>query len=278
MPHRKGWPYLLERASSSDSDYRKLAVVRAYSWVEHALEASGLGRKTRRSVAERLLIAYGQGSLRPELTSDVLREAIRVRHAAAHEDSVPSASGCAEGVAALSSAWTDLRRAYVTLQRALDLASRIAVVDGVLQVLLFGSLARGTSHPADIDLLALDDGRYSAEIEADESLDYHDTTRITKHAFRSLGLRDATLKHATMCRWIDLLVFDGNRLGADRDYTRRISSRQSDPNFFLNISRDVRQYTAHPRRFGTTTWPVFVSLRQVSADLERLGFAGGTTK
>lgn len=277
---RKGWPYLLERASRSDRDARKIAVVRAYSWVEHALEASGLGRKSLRrksrrcSVAERLLIAHSQGSLRPELTSDVLREAIRVRHEAAHKDTIPSDNVCSEAVVVLRNAWSDLRRAYVTFQHALDLASRIAAVDGVLHVLLFGSLARGDADPGDIDLLALDDGRYSAEIEADESFDYQDTTHIAKHAFRLLHLRDATLKHAAICRWIDLLVFNGKLLGTDAEYTRDISARQSDSHFFLNIARDVRQYLAYPRRFEAATVPVFVSLQQISTNLEILGFAG----
>jgi hypothetical protein len=270
---RKGWSYLTERASSSDRDDRKLAVFRAYSWVEHALEASGLGRKSRRSsVADRLLFAHSQNQLRPELTVETVRDAIRVRHAAAHEDLIPSPIICTQAVEVLNCAWSDLRKSFVTLEHALDLASRIAVVDGIIHVLLFGSLARRTGEPGDMDLLALDDGRYSSEIEAVESLDYHDTTRITKHAFCSLNIRDKILKHAAMCRWIDLLIFDGTRLGIDLEYTRELSARQSDPNFFLNISRDVRQYSPYSRCFEQTTVSSFITLQQISTSLENLGF------
>ena len=274
MQNRKGWPYLIERASSSDRDTRQSAVIRAYSWLEHALEASGLSAKSRKSIADRLLMASERGSLDSGLSLQVLREAIRVRHVAAHGDSVPSSAVCTSAVASLSTAWSDLRRTYVTVGQALNLAAGIASAGGVSNVLLFGSLARSSTDPGDIDLLALDDGRYSSELEAKDSAGYQDATRITEHAIHALGLRDSTLAHASKCRWVDLHIFNGDRLGIDRAYTAEISMRQSDPNFFLNISRDALEHARNPERFERTKVPVFVSLRLVSSSLARLGFVG----
>jgi hypothetical protein len=160
VTERQGWEYLAERAVASNRDSRKIAVLRAYSWGEHALKASGLRKQRGIRTANLLLQAYFARMLNAELTEHAIRSAILIRHEAAHEDTIPGIDACGHAVAALSIAWHDLRSQYVTLKRAESIAAQITSIDGVRHVLLYGSLARSHPQPGDIDLLIMDDGRY----------------------------------------------------------------------------------------------------------------------
>jgi predicted nucleotidyltransferase len=145
-------------------------------------------------------------------------------------------------------------------------------VDGVLNVFLFGSLARKVRYPGDIDILIFDDGRYSSDIEENEDLLYEDTMRLTLECIKLLNLREATLKAAAKCRWVDMLLINGDRLQSDSGYRSRISGRQIDSNFFLNISNDLEEYSTTSNSFVETNVPLFRKLKRIAESLDALGF------
>jgi predicted nucleotidyltransferase len=261
-----GWRNIEQRASASERISRRDAVIQAYAWTETALQASGL---TKGSVAKRLLLAQQKGMLRTSLTEGVVRNAIRVRHDAAHDRTLPGSDQCKKAVDCWLSAWNDLRMAYVTVERARNIASQITCIDGIIRVFLFGSLARSVRNPGDIDLLVFDNGACSDVIEADSEFGYKDTQRITQKAIDLLGLADTTLDEAARCRWLDLLILNGELFGSNLDYTRRVSRRQPDPYFFLNMSKDILEYSGSS--FANTTFPTFIELRRIAEDLDKLG-------
>ena len=145
----RGWPYLLRLGSESNRDLRKISLVRAYAWVEHALGASGF---TNGTVASRLLDAHRNGVLGASLGQAEIREAISLRHRAAHEETIPGVSDCERAIRILATAWEKLRQGFVVFPKACDVADKLSKIEGVAHVYLYGSLARRAASPRDIDL------------------------------------------------------------------------------------------------------------------------------
>jgi hypothetical protein len=101
--------------------------------------------------------------LSEDLLVSRIRAAIRIRRDATHKDSVPSPDHCAEGVDTFSHIWHALSRHFVNLESAVSLGEAILARNRVEAVCLYGSLARGSDDPNDIDLLVLDDGTYTSD-------------------------------------------------------------------------------------------------------------------
>jgi len=266
---RKGWKYLLELAESDSRDDRQVALIRAYSWVEHALGASGLHRR-KEPVASLLLKAHREGLLPATLSIDTMRKAVNTRHLAAHMDTVPGPTECHEAVEALCDTWHSLKRSYVTASNAVEAARMIMSVVGVLSISLYGSLARNSPQPNDIDLLVFDDGRYSHSVNRSD-LAYPDRVRLTRTSLRLLGLHQSPLEHVVNCRWIDIMLINGTLFGADGGHTRMVAKCQPDPYFFLNIAPDVRDYSMNGNCFVDTRVELFLKLREVIQTLCEMG-------
>lgn len=271
----RGWPYLLHCASESDRDLRKISLVRGYAWVEHALEASGLSKQGGGSVAKRLLAAQRTGNLGPSLREAEIREAISLRHRAAHEDTIPAQSDCEKAIRTLAGVWIYLREAFVVLAKACDVATRFLTIHGILEVCLYGSLSRRATAPRDIDLLVFDDGSYSDEIAGGTLAAYIDRAAMTRRVLEALSLRESVLDQAAKCRWMDIMLLNKKRFMDEIPYRKHMASVQPDPYFFLNISSDVLEYSLESQSFREPQMPVFEELRRVNAILSGLGFQVG---
>ena len=267
---RKGWLHLLQLARDNEHEFRQVSLIRAYSWVEHALSASGLPRE-RRPVSMLLYQAYEQGLLSTAPTIESIRRAINTRHLAAHMDTVPPSEECVEAVNVLHETWKCLRTSYVTLSNSAKIARRISSKEGILSVSIYGSIARGGSMPNDIDLLVLDDGRFSSKINPLDHK-YLDTSRLTRICLGLLDLYSFPLADAVNCRWLDAIIIDGTRFGKDLEYTQTLVEYQPDPYFFLNIAQDIQEYDPHSGHFINTGIGVLLRLREIARTLKEMGF------
>lgn len=268
-----GWEYLLELAESKNRDYRQTALIRSYSWIEHALGACGLARDGKiKSISQLLHIAHEQGLLTPDILLSNVKDAVEIRHKAAHVDSVPSPDMCKSAVKILKDAWYSLRKSQITLSNAADISRKIVHIPGIRSVNLYGSLARKASTPKDFDLLVFDDGRYSNEID-EKDLGYIDRVKITRKSLELLGLGYAPrMDSLAKCRWIDVTILNGDLFGKDYDYTSDIATFQPDSYFFLNIASDIKQYDIKLHSFVTNEMDIFISLRKIYNMLRELGF------
>lgn len=267
---RKGWTHLYELAQANERELRQISLIRAYSWVEHALGAVGL-RRGRDPVSKLLYQAYEREYFSVGLRIEAVRKAIQTRHLAAHMDTVPKLEDCLEAVKVLCDVWECLRNHYVTISNAATIAQKIFSKEGILSVSIFGSLARGESEPKDIDLLVLDDGRYSDNVDPLDH-QYLDTAKLTRTALKLLDLLHFPFPHVINCRWFDIIILNGTLFGKDLEYTRSIAKYQPDPYFFLNIAQDIRDYDLHANCFIDTNIFVFLELRNVGHTLRKIGF------
>lgn len=267
---RRGWSHLEEMAGKQERELRQVSLIRAYSWIEHALGAAGL-RRGRDPVSKLLFQAFEKKLLSYSLTSETIRKAVQTRHAAAHMDTVPDTKTSSEAIRVLKDIWESLRKHYVTLATAAEIARLIQSRDGILSVSLFGSLARNSCDPNDIDLLVFDDGRYSDKIDPTDR-QYLDTGKLTRTAMKLLRMMDFPFPHVLNCRWLDIVIIDGTLFGKNITYTRNISTHQPDPYFFLNISKDLRDYDFARNKFIDTSKVPFLELRTISSTLAKMGF------
>lgn len=267
--NRKGWDHLIELAQSDKRESRQIALIRAYSWLEHALNASGF-RRENKSIAKLLIDAYNQGYGPSTLKYDQIRNAIQTRHIATHKDAVPSAVACVRAVKAFSSMWQSLCYNYVTLINAAKIAQTILNKRDILSVSLFGSLSRG-NKANDIDLLVLDNGKYSTKIKFFDT-SYPDMAKLTRRAVKLLSLPEFPYSHIVQCRWLDILLLDGTRFGKDKEYTKTVTSHHIDPYFFVNIAKDLMDFDLHTCDFVDTKIPVFIGLRHMTGGLHDMGF------
>lgn len=241
--------------------------------MEHALEASGIrpgSGRDRRSTAGRIRRALRDGLLGPPVTEADIRAAISTRHDATHGDHVPQPSATKAAVSVLREVWEGLRRSYVCVERAQEIAVDLAACDGVDVVALYGSLARGETEANDIDLLVIDDGRHSKDVTAAD-ISYADRRALTKKVLEHLGLLSGMLEQVVLCRWLDLLLLDGTKLGQDRGYTDEMAGNQPDPYFFLNIAQDLRQFGRHQDCFVDLDIAYFRELQQIARSLASMG-------
>jgi hypothetical protein len=97
--------------------------------------------------------------------------------------------------------------------------------------------------------------------------------KATKAALGKLDVLSPKLKRCTECRWLDIIVIDGKRFGTDAAYTKKLRMAQPDPWFFVNISRDLKQFDEGTGNFRPANRSPFKELRACLADLAKLGFA-----
>jgi hypothetical protein len=270
----RGWDYLLKLARHPDPDQRMIALVRGFAWLENALAAAGLWSGKGPS-APKLYKAAPElfpGLTEKDLTS--LRRDIRLRHQTAHLDEVPGSATCTQAVQQYMNVWALLRNRVVNVDRALDVADRIIRCPHILALYLYGSMARREGQPKDIDLLICDDGRYSDDL-LDSDLEYQegdvDRGKRTKRVLEALGLAEKKLLAMAASRWLDILVLDLSRFGAEIEYTLAVRDRQRDPFFFENIAADLRRLRPAEREFlGCDTEP-FLLIRSTVAQVRQLG-------
>ena len=272
---RKGWPYLIKQAQSDNRELRQVSLIRSYSWVEHALGASGF-RRDKKPICVILYEAYKINSKLKTLPSCDLRDAIKTRNLATHMDDVPSPNVCLRAVKVFGFIWDVLNEHYVNVSNAAEIAQAILRKKNVLSVSLFGSLSRSLNgkykeRANDIDFLVLDNGEYSEKIDLSSSK-YLDTSKITRKASKLLTLPNFPFDHIINCRWLDIVILDGTKFGKDLTYTYKIASCQPDPYFFLNIAQDTHDFDLNTSRFVDTNIPVFLKLRKVADNLREIGF------
>ena len=271
---KDGWEYLINLSSSLNRDERQISLIRSYSWIEHALGASGI-KRDKKPISSLLHQAFDQNLLSNKMTThqlslDKIKAAIKTRHEAAHIDEVPSANKCKYAVETLRDTWIALKNNYVTLNNASYLAKIIMEKEGILSVNLYGSLSRRSKYPNDIDLLIFDDGRYSKNFQ-EEDLSYKDRIMITRKTLNLMNLLGSPINHVVNCRWLDVMILNGGLFGADHNYTSKIMSHQPDPYFFLNISSDIIQYNFAENCFISTQIGIFQKLQEIKNNLISFG-------
>jgi predicted nucleotidyltransferase len=158
------------------------------------------------------------------------------------------------------STWRAIRRLYVTKDTATTLATQALESGAVTHVFLFGSLARGRREPRDIDLLLYVDGEYS-------SLVRRYGRAIDEYTIDDIFTDPTAIKAAARLGWLDLVVVDGRRFGAEPAYTRAIVRQQKDPLFFVNISDGITKYHPAERRWLRGSPKVFARLALIKAQL-----------
>jgi len=265
---RQGWSYLISLAENSNRDLRQVSLIRAYSWVEHALSALGL-KRGRSPVARLLFKALNNGYFPSSLKYHNVQKAINTRHKAAHIDTVPDPKNCIEAVNILSEIWNHCRKNFVNIETAKRLSKELLQQEGVLKVFIFGSLARSHYYPNDIDFLIYDDGRFSKKIEP-KFRQYLDRAKLTRNVLKLMNLLIHPYVHIANCRWMDISIVNGILFGKDNEYTRSISSCQSDPYFFLNIAQDIKEF--HIDKFQKADEDIFNLLREIKELYTKSGF------
>lgn len=291
------WPELKKKSQSTDDFDRTVALASAVGAIEIALTAVGVPRKGREGVQARIDKFWRLATPKqlPEINNiftadDKTRDgkegdnanpllgilsmanlpekikvmrAIRCRNEAVHEHHVPNPEECKIHLGVLHKVWRELRRTFVTRQQASTLAAKFLEIEldtkAVKNVFLFGSLARGKRDPRDIDLLIFDNGELSFAAtgygEVDAILNYKSIDSPENRA-------------ANQCGWIDLVLIDGSRLGADKDYTLSIAKTHDDPLFLINISDGLLSYVPGTKRWSKERPPVFERLALLRRQLE----------
>lgn len=265
-----GWDHLLDTASSKERMFRQSALIRAYAWVEHALDGAAVAGP-RTPIKDR--IARGLSQVRGSTVPDrqLVDDAVSVRNAATHVDKVPGEDACLTAVSTLRAVWHTLSRSFVSEGTAIALARSIAANTAVQYVCLYGSLARRSSEANDIDLFVADDGTCSNDTFQPYGQGTFDAVTHTVDNLVALGIGTTRLEQCAKCRWLDIVMVDGYRFGHDREYTRKLCQAQPDPWFFVNIARDVTRYQPATQAFMGESWP-FTDLAGIADSVEELGF------
>jgi len=262
---RQGWKHLYKLANK-DNDSKKVALIRGYSWIEHALTAIGYS-KNHGSIAQRLLIAKNNGIIESRLTEGMLRLAIKSRHAVAHADRIDPGVNCVKIMSIYEKIWESLKNNFVNITNAKKIANEIANKTGILSVSIYGSLSRVKVKPNDIDMLILDNGIYSDQIK-DTLINYNDPVKRTLFCKNILNLQ--INEEIIKCRWLDISIINGIKLGVEKKYTDKIVSNQPDPYYFFNICEDLLDYNKINDEFNLSNISFFKELRQVKRDFYRI--------
>lgn len=182
----------------------------------------------------------------------------------------------------LHRAWEEIGRCVITRENAGVVCQRWRQRRGILQAHLFGSLARRSATPGDIDILLLDDGTHSSRLAGDierhraaargndfarlseldrwekrfdhmgysvavevllEGLDDADLERgESLAAAEGLGA-DTQLQALSHVGWLDVVVLPHpEAVGGKRDSLIRFQERQRDPRFLWKIAQDVCEW------------------------------------
>lgn len=276
---RTGWKHLLDLAASRNKDDRVAAIVRAYAWIEDALDAANVPKG--KSIASRILSTLQVPAVAGRLSRVQIEEmltvrrrvqpAINVRHRMAHQDTIPSIDECSAAVSTLRDVWHALGRDFVTMDTAITLAERMVKVKGVGTVCLFGSMARGELEPNDLDFLLLGLGEFEHKVSPEYEEGKVDTVFRTNEALEYLQLTERSLLLAAKCRWLDVAVINGTRFGIDRDYTVELRDSQADPWFFEHIALELLSFDARQRIFVEPKEGPFRELHDILLRLQAFG-------
>ncbi len=253
----KYWPEVMRRARRKSPIDRAGALSTAVTLLELSLPALGI-KKDRAGGLRGAVAAFLSDRVGGVAFDDVaFRAAVHARNLAIHEHTVPAAGSVRRHVQAVYRAWISLRREYVTRENAAEVAQALLTANFGTDVYLFGSLAREARGAGDIDLLVYDEGSLSYL-----GSEYGEETS----GLQSVVLQDAlgaAESAALRCGWLDIVVVDGRRFGADRAYTLGVAERHHDKLFFVNISRDLRRYNKETMDWTAERPTLFTRLESI---------------
>jgi predicted nucleotidyltransferase len=227
------WMRVKANAESSDKFDRVSSLASAAGSVEEALTASGVPRAGRQGLMKRAQLVAPPSPLWP--SRQELEAAAKARNLAVHTLEIPSSEECISHTQVLYRAWCALQKAFVTYEKAAELAAHLASLTFVHDVFLFGSLARGAGFPRDIDLLVLDNGELSFEF-----FDYG--TPLAGSLLEAADLSSEANRAAGRCGWLDVIVVEKSSFLNDKGYRLALARKQEDPLFFVNIAEDIRVF------------------------------------
>jgi hypothetical protein len=70
------------------------------------------------------------------------------------------------------------------------------------------------------------------------------------------------------CGWLDYVIIDGRRLGANKDYTLSFSKKNNDPLFLVNVSDRLQMYDQTENSWVKQRTQVFERLATLRQHLE----------
>jgi predicted nucleotidyltransferase len=258
--HRdKYWLWIREQAGSRNRFERVGALANAVGSLELAMIASGLNPKRRKSVSRTKYVGWPQ---KVELETAYL-----VRHQAVHNLKVPEPKDCRLHVGTFYEAWQALRRRFVTIENAAQLAKQFLARRHISGVFLFGSLARQWQKPRDIDLLIVDDGTLSWRWS-------RYGTVLVDSLLESAALSTKENRAAERSGWLDLLPVHAKLFGINRAYTKSVFRHQTDPFFFLNMADGVLAFNPVSGQWVDEVPLFFGHLAQVRKQLEHMSLVG----
>lgn len=280
-PRRSRWQRLLQMAQSHWEFERHGAVISAQIMVEHALDAAGIRQtKEHASVRDRILKQAVPASPCPHYASSWEADvayAISMRNRLAHEDFVFSTTDCVKAVSIYFAVWGELRKRFVTLTTFETLSKEILLDSHVDAVYLFGSLARlqqeamPRSAPNDVDVLVLDDGHYSRQVLPLYQIGAAASGNRTLEFLKLAQIRRKDFVRAAACGLLDIVCFDGRRLGNDPHYVTEVARVQSDSLFLLKIAADLRRYSPDDGASAHADREPFPTLRDIRTVLQGMG-------
>ncbi|MDQ1240206.1 MAG: hypothetical protein QG577_2392 [Thermodesulfobacteriota bacterium] len=256
------WPRISELACSRDSFDRTTALARAVSAIEQALIAVDIESGKRIGVTHRLKEWASSTKSKRIPSISMLVKAVEFRNQAIHENEPPEAYQTAEAVSILNEAWRCMRKSFVTKKKAIDIGMAILDSGAGTDVFLYGSLARGSKEPKDIDLLVFDNGDLSF---LGLSYDKHNSWEMMDDLYKS-----SENKAALKCGWLDTVYIDGELFGEDDEYTLHFAQRQRDPLFLLNVADNLLRLDTNKGMWNKKFIPQkFVILAGLRKQLER---------
>lgn len=256
------WTQVRANAESLDNFDRVSSLASAAGRVEEALTASGVTRAGRPGLMKRAQLVAPPSPLWP--SKQELEAAASARNLAVHTREIPSPKECTVHIQVFYRAWCALQEAYVTYEKATELAASLASRPFVHDVFLFGSLARGARSPRDIDLLILDNGELSFEF-----FDYG--KRRVGSLLEAAGLSSEVDRAATRCGWIDLIAIEKNSFLTDTRYRLALARNQKDAIFFVNIAEDIRVFDPRCTAWNNSRPEIFERLALLRKDLLEAG-------
>jgi len=239
MPNiREEWNHIRRKSNSEDKFDRVASLAFAVASLEVALVASGVDKQHNEGILRRLI----RGGLLTDTnlpSEDTIKTAIEARNLAVHQTVIPEKSECQTYVNTLYTIWSSLRRRFVNQENAATIAAELYESHNVLDVYMYGSLARGKPDPNDMDLLVFDDGEVSY-LSSEYGL--FAGLSIVEAILELAGILNEKNRAAINSGWFDCIVINGNLFGNNIEYTRSVARIQPDPLFLLNISEGLLEY------------------------------------
>lgn len=303
------WTGIQEHATSDNSLLRKHSLSQAVTELEKALVASGVNCTKERKIKHKSLadmfldIAEDKGWLpehgwnipiQKDIFGDLLRKSIAARNKGVHSDQDIAEAECEQYVDVIHMAWQLLHDHFVTQLKAAGFAKLflestyiedpvneddpnelIVRAPNFSEVYLYGSLARQTDTPNDIDLLLIlssgarmCDLTYSADNVDKEQSILRDLDEWEREPKFNIPQNIA----AVACGWLNLSLID-EQFGHERIRTAEIAALERDPLFFLNVARDMLRYDPTQGVWvrDLRSLPVFCELTALREELVKIG-------